>query len=237
MADIATALYLIVPYSAFGAGMMTRGDARVRIARRSDVSAGQFPLTTIALCCLVAIPSLLQLPFPRVLYALRRDGDLIVHHGEWWRVVTALLVQDGGKAGLIGNLLILGLVGVLAERLWGRWRMLALFFGTGILSEFVGLAWQPIGAGNSVANFGLAAGILLACLLRAVKLPPRLLAALGIASGLGLLALRDIHSGAVAIGLCLAGVLLALGYWIRAVPTHSARLTVTRRYPTIAINK
>jgi membrane associated rhomboid family serine protease len=167
-------------------------------------------LATIALCCLVAIPSLLQIAFPRVLFALRRDGDLIMHHGEWWRIFTALVVQDGGAAGLIGNLLVLALVGVVAERIWGSWRVLVLFFGTGILSEFVALAWQPIGAGNSIGNFGLAAGVLLCCVLRATAIPPRVLAVLGIASGLALLVMRDIHGAATAIGLCLSAGLLAL---------------------------
>src|SRR5262245_37613078 len=197
MSAIAIALYLAVPYSAFGAGMMTRGDSRVRVAGPGMRQAEGFPGATITLCCLVAIPSLLQIAFPRLLFALRRDGDLILHHGEWWRVVTPLVVQDGGTAGLIGNLLVLALVGVVAERIWGCWRVLVLFFATGILSEFVALAWQPIGAGHSIGNFGLAAGVLLCCLLRAAAIPPRVLSALGIASGLGLLVMRDIHGAAL----------------------------------------
>jgi membrane associated rhomboid family serine protease len=211
MSTVTTVLYLAVPYTAFGAGMMTRGDVRVRVAAPASGRVERLPLATIALCCLVGLPSLLQIPFPRLLFALRRDGDLILHGGEWWRVLTALVVQDGGTAGLIGNLLVLALVGVVAERIWGSWRVLALFFGTGILSEFVALAWQPIGAGNSVGNFGLAAGVLLCCLLRATAIPPRVLAGVGIASGLALLALRDIHGAAVAIGLCLSAGLLAIG--------------------------
>ncbi len=115
-----------------------------------------------------------------------------------------------GTAGLFGNLLILALVGLVAERIWGRWRVLALFFATGILSEVVALAWQPIGAGNSIGNFGLASGVLLCCLLCATAIPPRALAALGIASGLGLLVMRDIHGAALTIGLCLSAVLMAL---------------------------
>jgi membrane associated rhomboid family serine protease len=206
MSTLTTLLYLAVPYTAFGAGMMSRADPKVRVAGENS----RLPFATIALCCLVAIPSLLQFPFPRVLFALRRDGDLILHHGEVWRLVTSLVVQDGGMAGLIGNLLVLVLVGVVAERMWGSWRVLALFFGTGILSECVGLAWQPLGAGNSVGNFGLASGVLLCCLLRATAIPPRVLATAGIVSGLALLFARDIHGGAVAIGLCLSAGLLAL---------------------------
>jgi rhomboid protease GluP len=210
MSTLTTLLYLAVPYTAFGAGMMTRDDPKMRVASANSRLTTRFPLATIALCCLVAIPSLLQFPFPRLFYALRRDGDLILHHGELWRLVTALVVQDGGTAGLIGNLLVLVLVGVVAERIWGSWRVLALFFGTGVLSEFVGLAWQLIGAGNSVANFGLAAGVLLCCILRASAILPRVLAVFGIASGFGLLALRDIHGAALTIGLCLSAGLLAL---------------------------
>jgi membrane associated rhomboid family serine protease len=211
MSTLTTVLYLAVPYSAFGAGMMARGEPGLRATRAVARQSGRVPVATIALCCLVAIPSLLQLRYPRLLTSLQRDRELILQHGEWWRVLTALVVQDGGAAGLIGNLLVLALVGVVAERIWGSWRVLALFFATGILSEFVALAWQPIGAGNSIGNFGLAAGVLLCCLLRATAIPPRVLAGVGIAGGLALLVMRDIHGAALTIGLCLSAGLLAIG--------------------------
>ena len=119
MSTLTILLYLAVPYTAFGAGMMTRDDLKVRVAGADSRQGARLPFATIVLCCLVAIPSLLQFPFPRLFYALRRDGDLILHHGELWRLVTALVVQDGGTAGLIGNLLVLVLVGVVAERIGG----------------------------------------------------------------------------------------------------------------------
>jgi hypothetical protein len=107
--------------------------------------------------------------------------------------------------------------------------VLLLFIGTGILSQFIGLAWQPVGGGNSVANFGMATGILLLCALRASVIQIRLLGVVGIVAGLGLLFLRDIHGGAVAIGLVLSAMLLALarGYTLASTGQQTRDADVT----------
>jgi membrane associated rhomboid family serine protease len=206
---MSSVLLIVALNCAFLVGMLARGDPAIAPVAGGRQARWRYPTATVALFVLVAIPSLLQVPFPRVLTALQRNADLILHHAEWWRVVTSLVVQDGGVAGTVFNLAYLLLLGLLAERLWG-WRLLVLFFGTGILSQFVGLAWQPVGGGNSVGNFGMATGILLLGALRASLIQIRLLSVVGILAGLGLLLFRDIHGGAVAIGLILNAMLLML---------------------------
>jgi len=124
---------------------------------------------TLALAARVAIPSLLQLAIPALLPALQRDRDLILHDGQVWRLVTALIVQDGGLIGLIFDPIPLVLLGTVAECLWGGRCLLALFFGTGILGQFVGLVLQPRGAGNSVGDFGIAMGLAVLYFLRALR--------------------------------------------------------------------
>lgn len=208
MSSLLPVLYSLVLGSAFWAGMAANADPQAGSMPLPGAARARYPVVIPVLFALVAIPSLLQFPFPRLLYALRRDGDLILHQGEWWRIVTSLLVQDGGVAGTVFNLVGLVLVGLVAERLWGRW-LPVLFFGAGIGSQFVGMAWQPIGAGNSVGNFGMATGVLLLCVIRAEAILPRILGVVGIIAGLTLLSLRDIHGGAVAIGLVLSALLLA----------------------------
>jgi hypothetical protein len=164
-----------------------------------------FSPLTIALFCTVAIPSLLQFPFPGVLHALRRDAHLILHHGQVWRLLTSLTVQDGGAAGTIYNLFYLVWFLILASALLGERNTLLLFFAGGIVGELVGLSWQPIGGGNSIANLGMAGGILALALLHGRPIH-RLLAVIGIALGIALLAQRNIHGAAL-----LAGVVVGIG--------------------------
>src|ERR1051325_6753492 len=121
------------------------------------------PPVTLALLLAVGIPSILQFFFPTLLSLLERDPTRILQ-GEWWRLTTSLFVQDGGVAGTIFNLVSLLLLGVVAEQFWNSKQVLLLFFVGGILSQFIAFTWQPIGAGNSVANFSLAASIAVACL-------------------------------------------------------------------------
>ena len=110
----------------------------------------------------VSVTGLLVEP---VLLALRRDPAALAD-GQLWRLLTALLVQDGGVPGTVFNLL-----GLLrwASRPSAGWaaRLGAGYLAGGLTGELVGWAgWQPIGAGNSVGVCGLA-GALAVALLRA----------------------------------------------------------------------
>jgi membrane associated rhomboid family serine protease len=123
---------------------------------------------TLTVFVLTALPSLLQVFFPAVLTSLQRTPA--VRDGEVWRLLTSLTVQDGGWFGTISNLLFLLVIGATAERVLPRWLWLACYLAGGVTGELVGLAWQPVGAGNSVAVCGLA-GALAVVLIRAVASP------------------------------------------------------------------
>jgi len=163
----------------------------------------------ILLFVVIAIPSTLQFAFPSILHALRRDGHKILHDGQIWRILTSLTVQDGGVGGTLFNLAALVGFSVLATALLGQRRLLLLFFIGGITGEVVGLIWQPIGAGNSVGNLGMAGGILALALVHGPNLVARILGAAGVIVSLLLLLQRNIHGAALLAGI-IAGVIIQL---------------------------
>ncbi|MER7504151.1 rhomboid family intramembrane serine protease [Nonomuraea pusilla] len=116
------------------------------------------PYVTLAVLAVTGVPSVAQFAVPGLVPALMRDPDAIAH-GQWWRLVTALVVQDGGVAGTLVNLGFLAVLGHLAERALGPARWL-LFYATGaVAGETSGYLLGQPGAGNSVALCGLAAGL------------------------------------------------------------------------------
>jgi membrane associated rhomboid family serine protease len=106
---------------------------------------------------------------PTVLAHLQRTPAGL--HGQWWRTFTSLFMQSSA-AGAASNLFFMLVLGVVAEQIAGRYRWLACYFGAGLVGELVAYAWQPTGAGNSVAVCGLAGLIALACWRRDSRLPP-----------------------------------------------------------------
>jgi membrane associated rhomboid family serine protease len=97
--------------------------------------------------------SLTQLGVPGLLDRLERSPA--ARHGEPWRLLTSLLVQDGGVPGTVSNLGALVVLGVLAEAVTSRVHWLVGYLGAGFVGEIAGLWWQPVGGGNSVAVCGL----------------------------------------------------------------------------------
>lgn len=199
MIDLGAALLLTVLVGAVA------GEARTRGARRSSA----FPRFTVGALLIVGVPTVLQLTVaPHLLPLLERDADLIAH-GEVWRLVTALVVQDGGVSGAVFNLVALLVVGLVAERRLGSRNALIAASVGAVAGELWGLAVQPIGAGSSVAVFGLAGAVAVSALLARDNLG-RILAVIALAAGVGLILLQDIHGGAAGAG-ALVGAALSLG--------------------------
>ena len=90
----------------------------------------------------------------------------------------------------------------------GQSKMVDHLFAGGILSEIIGLAWQPIGAGNSVANFSLAASIAALCLAFHGSRGIRVMAILALGAGMILLLIKDIHGAAMLLGVLVALILI-----------------------------
>lgn len=178
--------------------------------------AWRFPRATLLLAVTVALPTTLQFFFPEILSAFRRDYARFLS-GDWWRLITPLFVQDGGIAGAIFNVVSLLLVGGIAEQVWGGKRMIGIFFVGGIVGEAVAFAWQPIGAGNSVGNFSLAASVAVACLTPHAARITRMTALLALSADVVLVLLKDIHGAAAVTGITLA-LLLRAGWQSKARP-------------------
>ncbi|WP_214323418.1 rhomboid family intramembrane serine protease [Nonomuraea sediminis] len=116
------------------------------------------PLASIAVVAVTAVPSLLQFAVPGLEPALMRDPAAIAG-GQWWRLVTALVVQDGGLFGTVFNLLTLAALAFLAERTLGPARMLLLYATGAVVGEITGYVLGVAGAGNSITVCALAGGL------------------------------------------------------------------------------
>jgi rhomboid protease GluP len=165
---------------------------------------------TLAALVLVTVPSLLQLTVaPELQGRLGRDAAAIAE-GELWRLMTALVVQDGGWAGTVSNLALLLVVGLVAERMWGAGRWVAVALVSAVGGELWGLVVQPVGAGNSVLVFGLAASLAGAVLASGAAAPrsARALAVTSLVVAAVLLVIGDLHGGAAALGAVVGAVLV-----------------------------
>lgn len=157
------------------------------------------PLMTPCALLIIGIPSLVQLTMaPGLLQSLERNG----FSGELaqpWRLVTSLLVQDGLWPGMLFNLAILAWMGLLAETLWKPRQWFVIALGSGVGAQLWGYLVQPVGAGNSVIAFGLAASILVNTW-PSRKPVCRIAAVLGLSAAAVLMFSKDIHGGAALLG-------------------------------------
>jgi rhomboid protease GluP len=123
-------------------------------------SAARFPIATTIVLGITVVATGLQMLYPGVLAALRRNPDAL-RAGEWWRMATPLFVHSDGWVQIITNLIGIAVVGSLVERLIGSLRWLALYFISGLVAEAISYAWEPYGAGASIALCGLIGGLLI----------------------------------------------------------------------------
>jgi rhomboid protease GluP len=126
---------------------------------RSRAMTARVPIVTAFVCLLTAAVSIVGLWHGSVLRSLERHPT----PGAPWRLITALLVHDDWFP-LAFNLIGLAIVGTAVERRLGATRWLVLYLVGGVVGELAGIWWQPIGAGNSVASFGLVGGLMAAIL-------------------------------------------------------------------------
>lgn len=161
----------------------------------------------VALWCVVAIPSLLQLAVPALLEAGRRESAAILA-GQWWRLATSMVLQDGGWYGTAFNLVTLAVTLVLVQPVLGVGTAAGLFAVGGVTGNVLTvLGSGQTGAGNSMATMFLA--------VVAVALVPdrvgRRTLVLGVVAALTVvkLVLDDIHGLTLAVALVVAAVLLA----------------------------
>ena len=177
----------------------------------------RLPWATMVALLVVGLPTLAQFTVaPWLLADLERDWGLILR-GQIWRLFTSLVVQDGGVPGALFNLAALAVIGWAAEEVWGpgRWTVIAL--STGLWAQLWGKFVQPVGGGNSVAVFGLAASLAVLAVQRGVRIQ-RLLGLISLLVVAALLVLKDIHGGAATFGAVLAFFLARTDTMLSARP-------------------
>lgn len=165
------------------------------------------PFTTIIIALVLTVFGIMQ-AFSPLLQTLLERNMVLIFSGQWWRLFTSLLVQDGGLAGTIFNIIALLIIGSLAEQSWKRFEWLVIFLIGGILTNCLALFWQPIGAGNSIANFSLAGSLFMLSFFVHKQKFSQIISILGVILALVLLCMHDIHGIAVFIGMII-GLLLS----------------------------
>lgn len=112
------------------------------------------PVGTLSILLVTGVFTSLQFVFPQLLDASERKPTALIDH-EWWRLITPLLVHSDGWQQMAVDFPAILVFGTLVEIIFGVRRLVALYFLCGFVGEVAGFAWQPSGAGSSVAVMGL----------------------------------------------------------------------------------
>lgn len=183
----------------------------IRARRRLAV-----PGLTVGILVVLVLCAAAQSYYPPLLTLSERSP--MVEHGQAWRLLTALWFQDGGSSGTVLNLILLVAIGWPAESELKRRCWIGAYLFGGLAGGLAGLAWQPVGAGNSIAALGVAGALFAARGLRAESPRRQLYRASPLLVCLLMAGLRDIH-GLAGVAGALAGLAC-----IGATAGFSARL-------------
>lgn len=185
---------------------------RARVAPSSHI-----PRPAVWIWAVVAVPSLLQIVVPAVLDFFERDPALI-RDGQWWRILTSAVVQDGGLFGTVANLAVLAVIAPIAVQFWGAWRAVVLLvLGQVIFGLLTAFVFPSVGAGNSAATFALAASMVGVVVTAHTSRWELCLAAGVVLCGVLLVLVGDAHGLAV-----LTGAMLGAALAIIVPPSHRA---------------
>ncbi|USQ79241.1 rhomboid family intramembrane serine protease [Ornithinimicrobium faecis] len=167
----------------------------------------------VLLWCVVAVPSLVQLLWaPELLEWGGRDASAIAS-GEWWRLATSIVLQDGGWFGTVFNLSMLAVTLLLIGDVCRGLTCVSVFLVGGVLANVLTL-WTTgqSGAGNSMATMCLLAAMAVTVAwprrpAREVLVPCALL----VVATLSLVVTGDEHGPAVVLGLVMGAGLVRRG--------------------------
>ncbi len=191
---------------------MYRADPLERLLSHSPPSIKSerwIPVATITVLTITIVTTGLSVVDPAILHLLWRNPRALAA-GELWRLFTPLFVQPDEWWQVLVIFVGILVFGAFTERLFGTARWLVLYFGSGLVGEFAGYAWQPYDAGASIAVAGLMGSICVWMLWNGDAIPWRFRfwAPVWLLFGAFLTATADIHGPALLAGACLATVFL-----------------------------
>lgn len=183
---------------------------------------------SMALFVLTAVVTGLQFFFPEIMPLLGRNREAIAA-GEWWRLITCLLIQPMGIWQCLFNGLFFVSFVPLAEHLYGR-LMLLPYFGASLLAQLAILYWETTpgglttaGGGSSTAIYAVMGSLLIYMIIHRNNFPSgyRLIPMAAFPGACLLLLFEDGHAPALLLG-GLMGFFL-LGYRKQGETTLSNR--------------
>jgi membrane associated rhomboid family serine protease len=112
---------------------------------------------------------------PEVLHRFGAVSGVDLLRGGWWRLLSACFVHIGALH-LVVNLFALGMMGPLAELLWGRGRLLLIYFVSGLAGSAMAMTLKPevAVAGASGAIWGIQMSLFAWLSANRHRLPPDL---------------------------------------------------------------
>lgn len=172
---------------------------------RRKLGETRFPIVTVGLIAVTAAITAMQFVYPEVLALFRRNPEAL-WAGEVWRVITPIFVQPSGVGQCIVNGFLLLAFMPMTEKLYGRWGLLIVYLGAGVLSQAFTYVWLPYGGGSSSAAFGLIGAIFCFMLRerRQAQLPFVVLPVVGLLAGVALAFARDGHGAGMLLGAAIA---------------------------------
>lgn len=92
---------------------------------------------------------------PQVLVTFGAKINQLISVGQWWRLVTPMFLHLGVQH-IVLNMVTLYFLGVATEPLFGHWRFLLIYLGSGVAGNVASYFFTPaVSAGASTAIFGL----------------------------------------------------------------------------------
>ena len=149
-----------------------------QMAQMFPVTAGLVAINLVVfiLCALDAIKTGTGSPIDfnpiRLLHWGANYGPLTLNR-EYWRLLTSMFVH-GGLIHVGANMYFFWSLGLIAERIYGRWRYLWIYMLTGLASSVASLAIHPytVSVGASGAIFGVVGALVFPFYRKRVVLPP-----------------------------------------------------------------
>ncbi|MZK53544.1 rhomboid family intramembrane serine protease [Clostridium beijerinckii] len=115
---------------------------------------------TIAIALITSIVTISQFVNPQVLSILRRNPESLLS-GQWWRIITPLLVHSDGWMQFAINIIGIISFGFIGEQLFGGYKLLLIYLAGGLIGEIAGyIGWDAFGAGSSIGWCGILGGII-----------------------------------------------------------------------------